>query len=105
MIGEYEVDGKLRRDRRRRRRPRLHEGERSLRGIDVGGDLLPPLDERRVLCRRSRREIGGERPAAAAGGGEGSGEEARCLAIHFGFLVLDLDPSQWEVSRWAQLIS
>lgn len=85
MVGQNEVDGELRRDRRRGRRARLHEGERGLGGIDVRGDFLPRLHECRVLYRL-RREIGGREgpgsPAAAAAAG-GPDQQAGGVAVHF----------------------
>lgn len=60
-VRQDEVDGELSRDRRRDGGAGLHEGERSLGGLDVRDDLLPGLVEsgvsRSVACFG---DLGGE---------------------------------------------
>lgn len=93
LVGEDEVDGELGGDGGRRGRARLHEGEGRRRGLDVGGDLLPRLDERGVLGGLRGHLRRGERPAGGRRRGGAGDETAGGVAQHFFFPARSLSLS------------
>jgi hypothetical protein len=109
LVGEDEVDGELGGDGRRRRRAWLHQRDGRLRGLDVGGHLVPRLHERGVVRGLRGHLRRGERPAGGEGGagGEAAGGVAQhfcrfCFGFSYAFSLLAA-PADW-VGGYGDLI-
>jgi len=85
-VGEDEVDGEFGRESRGSRRPRLHEGERRLRRLQIRAHFLPGLREARIGGGRCRY-VGGE-ASAGDSGEEGGGSTAEHGDVRVGSLGL-----------------
>ena len=86
-VRKDKIDSELRRQGRRSRWPRLHEGKRGLGWFQIR-DRTSPGFNKGVISSRGRRDVGGERPEFDGSREEAGSEVAKHFSKTMGFARL-----------------